>query len=563
MHTGVRGVSHAQPEPRLASWPMAAAQQALKRGAWGEARRHFQEVLAAEEVPEALEGLGAAAWWLEDSSTVFTSRERAYRLYRERGDRRAAGRLATRLAYDYAVFRAEAAVCSGWLQRAHRLLDDLAPVPEQVLLAIAEAGLTYGYGDGDMEHARRLAVRAKELAGDLGLFDLEMEGLAMEGLAMVGLGEVSDGMRRLDEATAAAVAGDIEDVQSVEATLCSMVFACERVQDVDRAGQWCDRYMAFCIRNGLPAQLALCRVQYASVLIARGRWAEAEGQLAQALDGLRGRAAWSHLALARLGELRRRQGRCEEAEYHFARAHALGVLGRACLALDRGDHETALDLVERALRRLAASGPVERSGPLDLLIRIRCERGEVERAGEALKELEAVAATVGTVCLRAMVSHGRGRVALAAGRAVPAQAHLEDALDLYEAARLPFESALVRLDMGRALRAAGRWDAALPECQAAREAFGSLGAMTQVARAEAVVDELNRTAQPSSGADSLSPRELEVLTLLTRGRSNDEIASELTLSKHTVRRHVSNILTKLDVPSRTAAAVYALAHRRA
>jgi DNA-binding NarL/FixJ family response regulator len=53
-----------------------------------------------------------------------------------------------------------------------------------------------------------------------------------------------------------------------------------------------------------------------------------------------------------------------------------------------------------------------------------------------------------------------------------------------------------------------------------------------------------------------------VLTLLTRGRSNEEIAAELVLSKHTVRRHVSNILTKLDVPSRTAAAVYALELRR-
>ena len=540
---------------------MAAAQQALKRGAWEEARLRFAEALIAEETPEALEGLGAAAWWLEDPQAVFASRERAYRRYRESGDRRSAGRLATQIGYDYAVFRAEAAVCSGWIQRAHRLLDDLALVPEQAVLALVEAELAY-YGDGDMEQIRRLAVRAKELAGDLGLFDLEMVGLAIEGLAMVGLGEVPDGMRRLDEATAAAVAGDIEDVQSVAATMCVMIFACERVQDVDRASQWCDRYMAFCLRKGLRAQLSLCRVQYASVLIARGRWAEAEGQLAQALDGLHARAAWSLLALERLGELRRRQGRSEEAEAHFARAHAVGTLGRARVALDRGDHETALDLVERLLRRLSGRGPLERAAPLELLIRIRCERGEVEQAGEGLKELEAIAARAGTPCLLAQAGHGRGLVALAAGRAVAAKSYLEDAADGYEAAGLPFESALVRLDLGRALRASGRWSAALDQCRRAREAFRSLGAMTQAARAEAFADELTRTTRPISGLDGLSPREQEVLALLTRGRSNEEIAAELALSKHTVRRHVSNILTKLDVPSRTAAAVHALERRR-
>jgi LuxR family transcriptional regulator, maltose regulon positive regulatory protein len=554
-------VSHPQPEQRSTSRPLDEAQQALKRGAWEEARRRFEGALAEEETPEALEGLGAAAWWLEDAPAVFASRERAYRLFRGRGDRRAAGRVAAQVGYDYAVFRAESAVSNGWLQRAHRLLDDLDPVPEHVLLALTEAELAY-HGEGDLEHVRRLAVRAKELAGHLGLFDLELVGLAVEGLALVGLGEVADGMRRLDEATAAAVAGDMEDFQSVAATLCIMVFACERVQDVDRAGQWCDRYMAFCIRNGLRAQLALCRVQYASVLTARGRWAEAEGQLAQALDGLRCRVAWSLPALERLGELRRRQGRLEDAEEHFERAHPVGLLGKARVALDRGDHETALDLVERMLRRLSDRGPLERSAPLELLVRIHCERGEVQEAEEALKELEAIAGVVRTACLLALASHGRGRVALAAGDAVAAKAHLEDALDLYEGGRLPFEAALVRLDLGRALHAGGRRGPALDRCRTAREAFRSLGAAAQAARAEALADGLARADRPMPDPGGLSPREMEVLALLTRGLSNEEIAAELVLSKHTVRRHVSNILTKLDVPSRTAAAVYALEHPR-
>jgi DNA-binding NarL/FixJ family response regulator len=81
----------------------------------------------------------------------------------------------------------------------------------------------------------------------------------------------------------------------------------------------------------------------------------------------------------------------------------------------------------------------------------------------------------------------------------------------------------------------------------------SLGAAAGVARAA----EFAGTA----GAKILSPREAEVLELLARGLSNQQIADALVLSKHTVRRHVSNILTKLDVPSRTAAVACALEHK--
>jgi hypothetical protein len=48
---------------------------------------------------------------------------------------------------------------------------------------------------------------------------------------------MSDGMRLLDEATAAAVAGEMQNFQAIAETLCFMVFACERVRDVDRAAQ--------------------------------------------------------------------------------------------------------------------------------------------------------------------------------------------------------------------------------------------------------------------------------------------------------------------------------------
>ena len=191
------------------------------------------------------------------------------------------------------------------------------------------------------------------------------------------------------------------------------------------------------------------------------------------------------------------------------------------------------------------------------MVRIRCARGEVGEAEEALQELEAVAGIVRTDCFLALVNHARGNVALAAGDAARARARLEDALDLYEGNRLPFEAALVRLDLGRALHMLGRRDPALDQARTARDILRSLGAAAEAARAQARADEFAGTA----GAAILSPREAEVLELLRRGLSNQQIADELILSKHTVRRHVSNILTKLNVPSRTAAVAYALEHQ--
>jgi ATP/maltotriose-dependent transcriptional regulator MalT len=406
-----------------------------------------------------------------------------------------------------------------------------------------------------MERVRCMAVQAKELASRLGLLDPEMMGLALEGLALVGQGEVSDGMRRLDEATAAAVAGEMENFQAVASTLCFMVFACERVRDVDRASQWCDQFMEFCSRNDLRAHLAFCRGHYASVLTARGRWDEAEDQLVQGLEGLGCRIAWSPSTLARLGELRRCQGRLAEAEEIFERAqpHPTGILGRARVALDRGEPKTALDLVERMLRRLSERDRVERIAALELLVQIHCAHREVGNAEEALQELEAVAGIVRTDCLLALVSYARGQVALVAGDAVQAKAHLEDALDLYERNRLPFDAALARLDLGRALHALGRQDSALDQARTARDALRSLGVAAEAVRATKFAG--------TAGAKLLSPREAEVLKLLSRGFSNQQVAEALFLSKHTVRRHVSNILTKMDVPSRTAAVAYALEHK--
>jgi DNA-binding NarL/FixJ family response regulator len=67
------------------------------------------------------------------------------------------------------------------------------------------------------------------------------------------------------------------------------------------------------------------------------------------------------------------------------------------------------------------------------------------------------------------------------------------------------------------------------------------------------LEPVRRAAKPSS-LDALSSREREVLDLVASGMSNAAIAQRLRLSDHTVKRHVANILLKLDLPTRAAAA---------
>jgi DNA-binding NarL/FixJ family response regulator len=78
-----------------------------------------------------------------------------------------------------------------------------------------------------------------------------------------------------------------------------------------------------------------------------------------------------------------------------------------------------------------------------------------------------------------------------------------------------------------------------------------------------IAEALEVTANPEStktaqNTERISPREREVLRLLVEGHSNKEIADLLYISERTVDNHVLHILTKLDVPSRTAAATYAV-----
>src|SRR4051794_891715 len=160
---------------------------ALARGDWQAARLAFDTALESEATPEALEGLGLAAWWLDLADVVFDVRERAYRIYRERDDSLGAARLAVWLAWDTAAFRGEQAIANGWLQRAHRLLEGRPDATEHAWLAL-RSGVFALLDDGDPVEAERLASEAVRIGKALGAVDYEMLGRALHGFARVTAG---------------------------------------------------------------------------------------------------------------------------------------------------------------------------------------------------------------------------------------------------------------------------------------------------------------------------------------------------------------------------------------
>jgi ATP/maltotriose-dependent transcriptional regulator MalT len=285
----------------------------------------------------------------------------------------------------------------------------------------------------------------------------------------------------------------------------------------------------------------------------RGDWPAAEAELLAALNELRAnRPAAIAPAIVRLAELRRRQGRRDEAAKLFesARTHRMSLLGRGELALDSGDARGARDLADQALRRIPVTSRTERVGALDLLARASVALGDHAAAAAAAGELESIAAAIDTDPLRALALRARG-LSLSESDRAHARQLLEDAADLFERASMPFEAAFAQLALARVLARENHSAAARAASRHAAAIYERLG----VAIGPQATDE--RSPHAEFERSPLTMREREVLRLVADGFADKEIAARLHLSPHTIHRHVSNILTKLDLPSRSAAVAHA------
>jgi DNA-binding CsgD family transcriptional regulator len=175
-------------------------------------------------------------------------------------------------------------------------------------------------------------------------------------------------------------------------------------------------------------------------------------------------------------------------------------------------------------------------------------------ARAAAEELSDIAAGLGAPFLRALADQAAGAVLLAEGDARGALAALDRALTAWQVLEAPYEGARVRVLIGLACRALGDDDAADIELDAARAVFQELGAAPDLTRLEGL------SRKRFDAPDGLTRRELQVLRLVAEGKTNRDVAAELSISEKTVARHVSNIFVKLGLSTRAAATAYAYRH---
>ena len=176
--------------------------------------------------------------------------------------------------------------------------------------------------------------------------DIEYYALAYLGGVLIMTDRVEEGLVLIDEALAAACAGELAEIAAVDSIFCIFFWACELANDVPRADQWMRAAAEAMQRRNVAA--AFCRAHYGAILTAAGRWDEAEAQLAQSTRHFdRGMPERRAEALIRLADLRVRQGRLEEAGVLLdgQGQHPNAVRTLAALYLARGETVLARDLL--------------------------------------------------------------------------------------------------------------------------------------------------------------------------------------------------------------------------
>ena len=529
--------------------------EALAAADWKTARTQFERARQLAESAEVLDGLGRALHFEGDYPKGIEFAERAFAGYRAEGRSADAADRARWLAFLQAAINGNMAAAGGWIARAEDLLERTDECASHGWLSLDRAPFTR-----DPAEREKLASAALAIAKRFGDTDLEYDAMALLGEACVAGGKITEGMRRVDQAMTAVSSGEVADIVAVSDICCRLLGACEVALDLRRAEQWMPTIERHAWQSFVPP---VCRTHYGGILTAVGRWEEAERQLTSALDTLQhSYRLMREGPLLRLADLRRRQGRFDEARrlLEGSESHPSARQTLAAIAYAEDEYGLSEDLAQLCLADEAADRP-GCAPVLGLLLDARLARADAAGATEVLSRLAGLAEQTGDETTAAYVAYAKGRITALGGVSGSDPApDLQAALRAFGRLGLPLEAARVQHELARAL-AVSAPHAAIAEAQAALAAFERIGAARDADAVVALLRDLGgdgRRSWPKGAPGALTKRETEVLSLLGEGCTNGEIAERLFISRRTAEHHVASVLSKLDLKNRGEAAAYAI-----
>lgn len=530
------------------------ARAAFGRRDWGAAYDALVRLDAADLEPDDLERLAVAAYLTGDEQASERAWERAHAGHDTAGRAEDAARCALWLGVVL-FLRGDITHAGGWFAHAERLAASAPTEGRGRCFGLIAAHLQ-ALLRGDFESGRSLGVEMVDVGRLTSDRELLAWGLMCTGEAEIALGDGQRGLQRLDEAMLAVASAEFSPLPA-GVVYCAAISACMAASDLRRASEWTEALNTWCTAQpDLVPFRGQCLVHRAQLLQAKGAWADAAAEAARASERLATPPSPA-LGMARYqeGELHRLRGDFElaHAAYRDAAAHGHDPgPGLALLRLAEGDVAAAAAVVRRMLAE-RFEAPLE-AVILGVAVEVLVAAGDLGAAAAECTQLASHAEAAGTPVLCALADHARGSVVLAEGDAGSALAHLRRACRAFHDIDLPYEAARSEVRIAEACRALGDAESARMAFDAARATFTRLGATPDL-------EALERASTDHPGSvGPLTAREREVLRLVAAGKTNREIAEVLTISRHTVGRHLQNIFMKLDLSSRSAATAYAYEH---
>jgi DNA-binding CsgD family transcriptional regulator len=446
---------------------------------------------------------------------------------------------------------------SGWLARGLSLLDSVDDSPAHGLLSVLDSRNRLRQGDTDA--AAEAAYRATDLSRQFD--DPELYVFSRLALALVHAraGKNAEAASLFDEIMVGVTVDDVSPI-AAGVVYCAVIEACRSTFDFGRAREWTVALDRWCSTQ--PRMVAFrgkCLVHRSEILRNSGAWSEALAEAQRACDWS-GPQPSSFLypagaAFYELGEIHRLRGDVQEATAAYRRASEHGHApepGLTLLQFASGKRDLAATAIRRLLSERQAS--VFRAEILLAAVEILTSAADFATAGAAANELAELSDQHDALPLKAMAAEAMGQMRLVEGDLSAALRSLREAWKLWQDLDVPYRAARVRVTLGQACRQLGDHVAAEFELDAARRFFLGVSAQPDLARIDTM------TSARTADTHGLSAREVQVIELVAAGKTNRQIARQLSISVRTVDRHVSNILLKLNLPSRSAATAYAHKH---